>query len=150
MTTHRTVVQLDATPQAAYDYLSRPARWREWHHSSLGAEAHALESLAAGARFEEDIRTVGFRRHLRWQVLDSRPAQRWEATARMDDGSTVRLLYEFAPQADGTRFTRTLDYAVAPLALRLLNATLGALKVRLESRQALRRLQRHFRSLANA
>jgi uncharacterized protein YndB with AHSA1/START domain len=142
------VVQLAAPPQAAYDYLSRPARWREWHHSSLGAQEHALESLPTGAKFEEDIRTVGFTRHLRWQVLEARPGQRWEATASMDDGSTVRLLYEFAPHESGTRFTRTLDYAVAPVLLRVLNATVGALKVRLESRQALRRLQQHFAGAA--
>ncbi len=144
MTRHVTVTQLAASPQAAYDYLSRPARWREWHHSSLGAQEHALESLPTGAKFEEDIRTVGFTRHLRWQVLEARPGERWEAMASMEDGSTVRLLYEFAAQAGGTRFTRTLEYAVVPLGLRLLNATVGALKVRLESRQALQRLQQHF------
>ena len=145
MTQHVSVTQLDAPPAVAYDYLTRPARWREWHHSSLGAEAHAMESMPTGAKFEENIRTVGFTRHLRWQVLEAKPSERWEATARMDDGSTVRLLYEFAPRDEGTAFTRTLDYSVAPFVLRMLNATVGALKVRLESRQALRRLQAHFR-----
>lgn len=144
MTKHVSVTQLSATPQVAYDYLTRPARWREWHHSSLGAQAHAMESMPAGAKFEENIRTVGFTRHLRWQVLQAIPHERWEAAGTMDDGSTVRLLYEFAPRDGGTAFTRTLDYTVAPLALRVLNATVGALKVRLESRQALRRLQAYF------
>jgi len=144
VTRHASVTQLAASPQVAYDYLTRPARWREWHHSSLGAQAHAMESMPAGAKFEENIRTVGFTRHLRWQVLEARPYERWEATASMDDGSTVRLLYEFAPRDGGTAFTRTLEYSVAPLGLRLLNATVGALKVRWESRQALRRLQAYF------
>jgi len=54
------------------------------------------------------------------------------------------LRYQFAPIPEGTRFTRTLSYTVKPLSLRLLNWSVGWLKIRLESRQALRRLQQHF------
>ncbi|MGQ0801976.1 MAG: SRPBCC family protein [Pseudomarimonas sp.] len=144
MTSQTTHTILRATPEAAYDYLTRPALWKEWHHSSLGTEPHARESLRSGAAFKEDIRTVGIRKSLQWRVLDVQPQRRWEAEATMDDGSSAHLTYEFSAIPDGTRFTRTLSYTVKPWKLRLLNATLGWLKVRLESRQALRRLQRHF------
>ena len=144
MTSQTTHTILRTTPDAAYDYLTRPALWHGWHHSSLGAEPHARESMRNGDTFKEHIRTVGIRKALQWRVLDAQPARRWEATATMQDGSSVHLTYEFAAIHEGTGFTRTLSYSVKPWSLRLLNWTLGWLKVRLESQQALRRLQRHF------
>jgi len=144
VTTHISHTMLRAAPEAVYDYLTRPARWREWHHSSLGTEAHAEASLPAGAEFREQIRSVGIRKQLHWRVQVAEPAKRWEAAATMDDGSTVQLQYAFAALPEGTRFTRRLTYTLKPWSLRLLNATVGWAKVRIESRQALRSLQRHF------
>lgn len=40
MTSQTTHTILRTTPDAAYDYLTRPALWHEWHHSSLGTEPH--------------------------------------------------------------------------------------------------------------
>lgn len=144
MTQIRLEALVPAAPEALYDYVTRPARWHEWHPASLGAEAHAMESLAAGARFEEDIRSSGFKRHLRWQVLDSRPGRRWEASAVMGDGSTVHLLYEFAAEGPGTRFRRTLNYQVKPLLLRWINDALLWRRVRRESGRALHNLVTRF------
>src|SRR5882757_9366796 len=46
-----TTIQLEqfihAPTQAVYDYVTRPALWKEWHPASLGAQEHAAESLAA-------------------------------------------------------------------------------------------------------
>ncbi len=144
MTAQTTHTILRTTPEAAYDYLTRPALWKEWHHSSLGTEAHARTPMKTGDEFDENIRTVGIRKTLHWHVLEARTARRWEATAAMDDGSSAHLTYEFAAVPEGTRFTRTLSYTVKPWPLRLLNWSIGWLKVRIESRQALRRLQLHF------
>lgn len=144
-----TVIRLErhiaAPPLAVYDLVTRPARWHEWHPSSLRADAHAMESLAAGARFEEDIRSSGFTRHLRWTVLESVPSQRWCAEAVMDDGSQVRLLYELSADGTGTRFVRTLDYHLAPPLLRLFNNLLMWRRVRRESNRALDNLVARFR-----
>lgn len=144
MTVLKLDVSISAPPLAVYDYVTRPALWHEWHPASLGAQDHARQSLRQGERFEEDIRSAGFKRHLTWQVLDSRAAERWEASAAMDDGSTVHLLYQFATDGSGTRFTRTLNYEVKPPVLRLLNQWLFWRKVRAESRRALGNLQQHF------
>lgn len=144
MTTHITHTTLRATPDEAYDYLTRPALWCEWHHASLGTTPNARASLAAGDEFDETIRSVGIRKDLHWRVLDAQPARRWEASAAMADGSSAHLTYTFAAIAEGTRFTRTLSYSLKPWSLRLLNLSVGWLKVRLESRQALRKLQQHF------
>ena len=144
MTTLTLDILIPAPPAAVYDYVTRPARWHEWHPASLGAEAHAMESLAVGVSFEEDIRSSGFKRHLRWQVEESLAGQRWAASAVMDDGSRVQLRYEFSGETGGTRFTRTLDYQVKPPVLRWLNDLIFWRRVRSESLRALENLRLHF------
>ena len=143
-----TIIQLDqfilASTEAVYDYVTRPARWKEWHPASLGTQQHADESLAAGARFEEDILSAGIKRHLRWTVEQAEPGLRWAANAVMDDGSTVHLLYQFDKRNTGMNFTRTLRYQVKPLHLRMVNALFMWRRVQAESRLALSNLTRHF------
>lgn len=146
--TPMTVIQLEqfihASTEAVYDYVTRPALWKEWHPASQGADAHAAESLEAGARFEEDIVSAGRRRHLRWTVEQAEPGRRWAASAVMEDGSTVRLLYEFEARNTGMNFTRTLSYQVKPLHLRIANALFVWRRVQAESRTALSNLTRRF------
>ena len=74
------------------------------------------------------------------------PAQRWAANAVMDDGSRVSLLYEFAEQAEGTRFVRTLDYTLRPPLLRWFNDLVMWRRVRRESLRALANLAARFAS----
>jgi Polyketide cyclase / dehydrase and lipid transport len=150
MPIHISHTPLQATPAQAYDYLTIPACWHEWHAASLGTVPDTRVSQPAGARFEENIRTAGFRRRLHWRVIAAQRADFWEAAATMDDGSRVRLRYDFAADGGGTRFTRTLDYAVQPLWLRLVDVLFGRLRIRRESAVALAALQRHFASQAAA
>lgn len=139
-------VDIAAAPAAVYDYVTRPVRWKEWHPASLGAQEIGDESLVAGRRFEEDVRSAGFVRHLTWLVEESRPGERWRASAYMPDGSTVRLTYDFAGQGEGTRFTRTLEYVLAPRLLRLANNLFMWKRVQAESGVALANLAARFAS----
>jgi len=143
-----TTIQLEqfihASPQSVYDYVTRPALWKEWHPASQGADGHAAESLGVGARFEEDIISAGRRRHLRWTVEKAEPGRLWAASALMEDGSTVQLLYEFQARNTGMNFRRTLRYQVKPLHLRLANALFVWRRVQAESRLALSNLTRRF------
>ncbi|WP_386066422.1 SRPBCC family protein [Tahibacter sp. UC22_41] len=144
MPSHTCRTLLAATPEQAYDYLSTPARWHEWHAASLGTEPDAPRSLESGASFEEDIRAAGFCRRLRWQVLAAQRPALWEAVATMDDGSRLRLRYDFAAAGGLTQFTRTLDYQLRPLWLRVIDAVAGGRRIRRETATAMRALQRHF------
>ena len=143
-----TTIQLEqfilAPTQAVYDYVTRPARWKEWHPASLGAQQHAAESLGVGARFEEDILSAGVKRHLRWTVEQAEPGQRWAAGAVMEDGSTAHLEYRFEARNTGMNFTFILRYQLKPLHLRLANALFMWRRVQAESRLALGNLTRHF------
>jgi uncharacterized protein YndB with AHSA1/START domain len=135
---------IHATPQAVYDYVTRPALWKEWHPASQGADNHAAESLGAGAQFEENILSAGMRRHLRWVVERAEPGRQWSARAVMDDGSTVHLQYRFEARNTGMNFVRTLEYQVKPLHLRIGNALFMWRRVQAESRTALGNLTRRF------
>ncbi len=144
MPSHTCRILLTATREQAYDYLSTPARWHEWHAASLGTVPDAPLSLPAGAAFEENIRAAGFQRRLRWQVVAAQRPTHWEAVATMDDGSGLRLRYDFAAADDATQFTRTLDYTLQPLWLRLIDVVFGRRRIRRETATAMRALQRRF------
>ncbi|HET8730899.1 MAG TPA: SRPBCC family protein [Moraxellaceae bacterium] len=144
MTLLRQSVEIPAAPAVVYDYVTRPLRWKEWHSSSLEVQDVTDESLVAGRRFEEDVEAGGRRRHLQWMVEESRPGERWRASAYMEDGSTVRLTYEFATAGAGTRFTRTLEYVLAPTFLRWMNDLFLWKRVEKESQAALDRLRGRF------
>ena len=146
MTLLRQSIDIPAAPAAVYDYVTRPLRWKEWHHSSLAVQEVADESLVAGRRFEEDVDAAGRRCHLQWMVEESRAGQRWRASAYMEDGSTVRLTYEFEAAGAGTRFTRTLEYVLAPVVLRWVNDLFLWRRVERESQAALERLRGRFGS----
>lgn len=150
MPSHTSRTPLAATPQQAYDYLSMPACWHEWHAASLGTIPDARASLGKDATFDENIRTAGFRRRLHWRVVDAQRPDYWEATALMDDGSRVHLRYDFAAGGSGTIFTRTLDYSVKPFWLRMVDLLFGRLRIRRESAVALNKLQQRFASGADA
>lgn len=139
-----TVIKLSAdiatTPDLVYDYVTRPARWKEWHPASQGVHDITDESLVAGRRFEEEVLSAGRQRRLTWLVEESRPGQRWRASAYMADGSTVRLTYEMAAAGEGTRFTRTLEYTLRPRLLRWLNDLFLWKKIQAESEKALANL----------
>jgi hypothetical protein len=144
-----TTIQLEqfihASPGAVYDYVTRPALWKEWHPASQGADTHAVESLGAGAQFEEDIVSAGRARHLKWGVELAEPGVHWVARAVMEDGSTVHLDYRFQPRNTGMNFVRTLNYHVKPLHLRIANGLFVWRRVQAESRQALGNLTRKFK-----
>lgn len=147
MPSHTSHTLLAAAPNDVYDYLTTPACWHEWHAASLGTVPDARVPQPAGATFDENIRTAGFRRRLHWRVVEAQRAEAWEAAATMDDGSRVRLRYEFAASGDGTLFTRTLDYTVRPAWLRIVDALFGRFRIRRETAIALAALQRRFERL---
>lgn len=140
MTVITLTAEIAVSPQQVYDYVTRPVRWKEWHPASQGVSDVDDESLVAGRRFEEDVLSAGRQRHLTWLVEESRPGERWRASAYMADGSTVRLTYDMVASGNGTRFTRTLEYTLRPVLLRWLNDLFLWKRVRAESEKALANL----------
>jgi uncharacterized protein YndB with AHSA1/START domain len=136
-------IRIRRPAQEVFDYATAPARWPEWHPSSLRLAPGAEKPLPAGARFEEDIAAAGGRKaHLRWIVTEAVTPSLWRAQAEADNGLTLSLSYQFLAEDHGTRFVRTLDYALASPWLRALNVILLRWLIARESAESLQRLKR--------
>lgn len=127
-------------PQAVLAYAASPCHWPQWHPSSLRIYA-ADGVLEAGAHFAEDIHAGGRHGQLRWQVVEHRPGQSWQAEARGDRGLYLRVGYECHAEGEGCRFVRTLEYGFSGLRMRLANRLLLRRRIEEESRLSLQRLK---------
>jgi len=127
--------------EQVFDYASTPARWPEWHPSSLRLEPGAEQPLPAGARFEEDISAGGRKAHLSWTVLECQRPHVWIAKAQADNGVTLRLEYRLTAEGGGTAFTRLLSYELPSLLLKLYNWVLGQRRIHRESVLSLHQLR---------
>ncbi len=131
-------------PQAletVFDYVSTPGQWPAWHPSSLRLEPGAERPLPAGARFEEDILAGGRKAHLSWTVVECQRPLVWVATAKADNGVTLRLEYRLLAGNGGTVFTRVLNYELPNLLLKFYNLALGQARIERESAQSLQQLR---------
>ncbi|EZH77663.1 sterol desaturase [Ectopseudomonas composti] len=132
-------IRIAQPAEQVLDYAAAPSHWPQWHPSSLriyGREG----ALLAGERFEEDIHAGGRAGHLRWDVLDYQPAQRWQASARGDHGLQLLLTYECVAMEGGCEFVRTLEYGFDNLLMRLANGLFMRRRIERESQASMRAL----------
>lgn len=133
MTRMQHQITIAGNPIQVLAYASTVTRWPEWHPSSLKVDGEG-GPLHAGSRFEEDIRAGGRESHLSWTVNEYLPGRRWSARAQGDNGLSLVVTYECAPEGDGTRFVRTLEYQFSGLGMRIANHLL--LKRRIDQESA--------------
>lgn len=134
-------IRIARPPQQVFDYATTPARWPEWHPSSLRLEPGAEQPLKAGARFEEDVRAGGRAGHLRWQVRRCEPPRLWIADAEVSNGAQLTLTYRISPDDGGVLFERELLYRLPNVVLRLLNQLLLRRRLTAESALSLQQLK---------
>lgn len=96
--------------------------------------------MFAGERFEEDIHAGGRAGHLRWDVIDYRPARRWQASAQGDHGLQLLLTYECVEVEGGCEFVRTLEYGFDGLLMRLANRLFMRRRIERESQASMQAL----------
>lgn len=136
--------EIACSPAELFHYVTTPARWKEWHHSSLRTGPGAEQPLGVGARFEEDIRAGAVNAHLHWHVDHVKPEQCWIARADGTLGIELTLRYDFTSAPNGVLFQRTLDYRSRHTLLHWLHRLVLRHKVEKESAQALRELQKQI------
>lgn len=139
-----------ARPAAlVFAYASTPALWPQWHPASLRVEPGAEHPLAAGATFEEDIKTSGRDDHLSWVVSECEPGRVWAArAASRNSQARIFIRYRFEPAPGGTRFVRELEYELPGLWLRLANVLLLRRRIDAESRLSLQQLKQRCEAQA--
>lgn len=141
MTRMQHQIDISRSPHAVLAYACAATRWPEWHPSSLKVVGPDGE-MPAGIHFEEDILAGGRAGHLSWYVIEYRPAQRWQAKARGNHRLDLLLTYDCRSTANGTLFTRTLDYHLPGLLMGLANRFVLRSRIERESAESLQILKR--------
>lgn len=136
---HEILIRRDAA--TVFDYVSTPARWPEWHPSSLHLGPGTDHPLPAGAGFEEDIRAGGRRGHLRWTVRGAERPRRWSADAVAHNGVRLQLSYRLEAAGSDTRFRRELEDVMPNFWWALLDRLLLRRRIDAESAESLRQLK---------
>ncbi len=118
-------IEIAASPEALYGYVTQPWCWHEWHPNSKWARAET-EVLRAGDRFEEQIELqplsplpFTMRRETSYTVLRAEPPRLWECRGETRDG-WLEIRYELEPTLVGTMFTRQLTFEASGLTAALM------------------------------
>jgi uncharacterized protein YndB with AHSA1/START domain len=126
-------------PEDVFDFVSTPANWVRWHPSSVRVTGDAAHPQVVGERCTEAFVVAGRRGETEWTVTRCERPALWRIETHGGAGSVT---YELAPSADGTAFTRTLEYTMPNPFLAVLNALVLRPRVVRESETAVRNLRR--------
>jgi hypothetical protein len=112
-------VWLEATPEAAYDYMTTLRYWCRWYSGAVAMEGQTDAPSVVGDTVTEHVRALGVVGKLRWITVESARPRRFvvETTAvemPLMRRARLRLTYAFEPPkpplALHTRMVRTLEY----------------------------------------
>ncbi|MFZ6745401.1 SRPBCC family protein [Undibacterium sp. JH2W] len=143
MSTHiYNAIEIQVPIQQVFDYACAPAHWPDWHPSSLKLYTSNAGTADVGSSFEEDVRAGGRTGHLIWTVTECDNTRRWTGRAKVDNGASLTVTYQFSASASGgTLFERHLHYVLPNLALKILNVLVLRRRITAESALSLQRLQ---------
>jgi carbon monoxide dehydrogenase subunit G len=124
-------VDIAAPPQRVYDVVMNPSRLGEWvtiHHHLEGSPPVRLEQ---GSLLTQYLKLAGRRFKVRWRVVENDPCRRVVWEGRGPVASHARVVYGFADNGGGTRFSYTNEYVLpgGPLG-RLAGRTLARVTAR--------------------
>ncbi|HYW54264.1 MAG TPA: SRPBCC family protein [Dongiaceae bacterium] len=122
-------------PEDVFDYVTTPAKWKEWHPSTMRVDG-GTHPLEAGETCTEEFVVAGRRGVCDWIVTRRERPALWEIESRRSSGGSATITYELVPSAGGTRFTRTLQYRMPNAVLSLLDALVFRRRIERESATA--------------
>ena len=97
-------IDIAASPEEVYEAVMDPRRLDEWVTIHVGVEGAPAGPLSEGAEMRQCLTVHGTRVHVDWKVTrDERPS-RVEREGRGPMRSTARVVYDIAPNGDGSRF----------------------------------------------
>jgi carbon monoxide dehydrogenase subunit G len=103
-------VNIAAPPERVYDVVMDPYRLADWvtiHHALEGSPP---ERLRQGATLTQVLKLAGSRFHVRWRVVENEPCKRVVWEGRGPVASHARVVYGFAENGNGTRFSYMNEY----------------------------------------
>jgi uncharacterized protein YndB with AHSA1/START domain len=138
---HKTI-QIATPVERAFDYVTTPGNWPEWHPSSLEVSGATDHSLVPGEQVTEEFYVAGRRGRVVWTVREREAPRRWVIEGQIQGGGSGTVTYILTPHADGTTFERDFVYAMSNPLLALLDRLVLRRRVEAESAEALRRLKK--------
>ncbi len=99
-----------APPERVYDVVMDPARLEDWvtiHHHLVDAPPGRLER---GSELTQCLKLAGSRFKVRWTVVENDRCRRVVWEGRGPVRSHARVVYEFAPDGNGTHFSYLNEY----------------------------------------
>ncbi len=141
MTYIYTTIQIQTPIERAFDYVTTPGNWPQWHPSSLGVSGATDHSLEPGEQVTEEFRVAGRRGRVVWTVRERKAPRRWVIDGWVEGGGSGTIIYALTPHLEGTTFERDFVYAMPNPLLAVLDWLVLRRRVEAESTEALRRLK---------
>ena len=103
-------VELAASPKRVYDLVMDPDRLDEWVTIHDHLEGSPPPKLEQGSELTQCLKLAGRKFKVHWKVVENDPCERvvWEGKGPV--ASHARVIYEFEPKGDGTRFSYANEY----------------------------------------
>ncbi len=103
-------IEIDATAQQVYDIVMDASRLGDWVTIHDHLEDAPNGRLKQGSKLTQWLKLAGRRFKVRWTVVENEPCQRvvWEGQGPV--GSHARVVYSFAENGQGTRFSYMNQY----------------------------------------
>ena len=102
MTRVYTTIQIYAPVERAFDYVTTPGNWPEWHPSSLKVSGATDHSPKPGEQVTEEFYVAGRRRRVVWTVREREAPRRWLIEGQIQGGGSGTVTYILTPHAPGT------------------------------------------------
>ncbi|HEX2231757.1 MAG TPA: SRPBCC family protein [Thermoleophilaceae bacterium] len=103
-------VDIAASPERVYDLVMDPDRLDEWVTIHDHLEDSPPGQLEQGSELTQCLKLAGRKFKVHWTVVENDPCERvvWEGEGPV--ASHARVIYEFEPQGEGTRFSYANEY----------------------------------------
>ena len=103
-------VELEAPPERVYDIVMDPRCLKDWVTIHQKLESAPNGQLQTGSTITQVLKLAGRKFKVRWTVIEVKPCERvvWEGDGPMF--THARVVYDFAPHGEGTRFSYTNEY----------------------------------------
>jgi carbon monoxide dehydrogenase subunit G len=105
-------VQVHAPPERVYDLVMDADRLDEWVTIHDHLEDAPSGQLQEGSKLTQWLKLAGRRFKVRWTVVQNDRFERvvWEGKGPV--ASHARVIYEFEPNGEGTRFSYSNEYVL--------------------------------------
>jgi uncharacterized protein YndB with AHSA1/START domain len=135
-------------PADVFEYVTTPGHWPLWHPSSIRVTGTTDHSLLTGEECTEEYLVAGRRGVCVWKVLERDAPRKWTIAASPAEGGSATITYTLSAAGDGTRFLRSMTYAMPNWFFGLLDSLFLQKRIRAESEEAVARLKATLENLS--